>query len=194
MQQRISIKNMVCDRCIKVVREELEQGGYQVMELHLGSALLETGASKIDLEHMGRLLKKQGFELLLDQKAELVEQIKSVIIDLIYHNKLEQLSRNVSNEISDRVGRDYSYLSNLFSTVESVTIEKYMIVQKIERVKELLVYEELNLSEIAAQLGYSSVQHLSSQFKKITGLTPSHFKSIKAKRRKSIDHVGGNDE
>lgn len=192
MIRRISIKNMVCDRCIKVVREELEQGGYQVMDIQLGSALLGTDAM-IDPEHIGSLLEKQGFELLLDQKAELVEQIKSVIIDLIYKDKLEQLNRNVSTEISATIGRDYSYLSNLFSTVESVTIEKYMILQKIERVKELLVYEELNLSEIAAQLGYSSVQYLSSQFKKITGLTPSHFKSIKAQRRMSIDQVGSND-
>ena len=190
MKQELIIKNMVCERCIRVVKEELEAVGFSPLEVQLGKAVVTSQRDDIDLKIVRRVLEDNGFELLVDKKASLVEKIKIVIIKLIYQNQLENLNRNLSDVIADEVGRDYSYLSNLFSSVERITIEKYIILQKIERVKELLVYEELTLSEIAYQVGYSSVQHLSSQFKSVTGLTPSHFKSIRTQRRILIDKLG----
>ena len=190
MKQELIIKNMVCERCIRVVKEELEAVGFSPLEVQLGKAVVTSQRDDIDLKIVRRVLEDNGFELLVDKKASLVEKIKIVIINLIYQNKLENLNRNLSDVIADEVGRDYSYLSNLFSSVERITIEKYIILQKIERVKELLVYEELTLSEIAYQVGYSSVQHLSGQFKSVTGLTPSHFKSIRTQRRILIDKLG----
>lgn len=141
------------------------------------------------LEKAKKILEENGFELLMDKNARLVEQVKIVVINLIYQNQLEHLNKNFSEVIAHEIGKDYSNLSNLFSSVERITIEKYIILQKIERVKELLVYEELSLGEIAYRLGYSSVQHLSGQFKSVTGLTPSHFKSVKNQRRNVIDQV-----
>ncbi|MCH7496468.1 MAG: helix-turn-helix domain-containing protein [Candidatus Marinimicrobia bacterium] len=190
MKQELIIKNMVCERCIRVVKEELEAVGFSPLEVQLGKAVVTSQRDDIDLKIVRRVLEDNGFELLVDKKASLVEKIKIVIINLIYQNQLENLNRNLSDVIADEVGRDYSYLSNLFSSVERITIEKYIILQKIERVKELLVYEELTLSEIAYQVGYSSVQHLSGQFKSVTGLTPSHFKSIRTQRRILIDKLG----
>ncbi len=189
MNQELTIKNMVCDRCIRVVKEELEGAGFSPTEVTLGKATLSRQIDDAELKRVELLLEINGFELLLDKKAHHVEKIKNVIIKLIYQNKLEHLNKNFSEVIVSEVGKDYSYLSNLFSSVERITIEKYIILQKIERVKELLVYEELTLNEIAYQLGYSSAQHLSGQFKSITGLTPSHFKSIKNQRRAVIDQV-----
>lgn len=180
---------MVCDRCIRVVKEELEAAGFPTIDVQLGRAIVESPGDTLDRDTIQDILEVNGFELLLDKKARLVEQVKAVVINLIYQDQLEELNRNLSEIIAERVGRDYSILSKLFTSVESTTIEKFVIMQKIERAKELLIYEELNLSEIAFRLGYSSVQHLSSQFKKITGLTPSHFKTIKARRRKAIDQL-----
>jgi AraC-like DNA-binding protein len=185
----ITVKNMVCARCIRVVTEELTTGGFAPTRVQLGKAAFSDPLSKSDLSRVKLILERNGFDLLIDGKARLVEQIKAIVIDLIYNDQLPEIQVNISAFIAKKVGRDYSALSNLFSSVESTTIEKYIINHKIERVKELLVYNELTLSEIAYRLGYSSVQHLSSQFKKITGLTASHFKEMGAPHRRSLDKL-----
>jgi len=179
---------MVCPRCIKVVREELENIGIRPLNVTLGVVEIDAGEN-LPMEKIRELLEKNGFELLQDKNVAIVEKIKGKIIELIYENKLHQLNENLSQHLSRSLAKDYSTLSGLFSSLEGITIEKYFILQKIERVKELLVYDELNLSEIAYQMGYSSVQALSSQFKKITGLNPTYFKKIGVNKRKSIDNV-----
>ena len=133
-------------------------------------------------------LKGLGFEIMDDRKVQTIEKIKNLIVTLVHHSNNEIIT-NLSTFISSQLLQDYNYLSNLFSEVEGTTIEKYFIAQKIERVKELLVYNEMTLSEIADQLGYSSVAYLSNQFKKVTGLTPSHFKTLKENKRKNIEEV-----
>jgi len=184
---------MVCDRCVRVVREELDKLGLNVERVELGKATIADDSATVDLEAVKRVLKENGFEYLEDRKAQSVEQMKTLIIELIRSNHLEHMDVNLSEYLAKQLGKNYHYLSGLFSSVTSMTIERYMILQKIERVKELLAYGELSLSEIAHRLGYSSVQHLSSQFKKVTGLTPSHFKSIKAQRRRPIDQLGSTE-
>ena len=135
------------------------------------------------------MLSASGFELLENQNALLVERIKGAIIDLVQLDKLAELEGNISGYLARELHKSYSALSHLFSAVEGLTIERFVILQKIERTKELLVYDQQNLSEIAYRLDYSSVQHLSSQFKRVTGLTPSHFRQLGARRRRSIDNV-----
>lgn len=188
---KLHIKNMVCNRCIKVVRDELEALGLQVEEVKLGEVAIAGPLNPTALSAIKEKLEENGFQLLDDKKAKTIEKIKNVIITLIRENEELQLKTNFSDLIAEKVGLDYHYLSTLFSSMESLTIEKYIILQRIERVKELLVYDEHTLSEIAYRTGYSSVQHLSSQFKKVTGLTPSHFKSIKKDKRKGLDQVVG---
>jgi YesN/AraC family two-component response regulator len=141
-----------------------------------------------DLEKLRKALVSYGFELIDDTKSQLIEKIKNTIIQSVHHSN-EDLKINYSEYIESRLNRDYTYLSSLFSEVEGTTIEKYIILQKIERVKELLVYDELTLSEIAYQMGYSNVAYLSNQFKKVTGLTPSHFKQVKENKRKPLDKI-----
>lgn len=185
----LRIKNMVCDRCIRVVREELTKLGYHICHVKLGEAELFE-KPKVDIEKVKSVLAQNGFELIEDKKGKIVEEVKKVIIELVHHSdKLEELKENYSHYIAKQLKQDYHTLSKLFSSIENITIEKYLIAQKIERVKELLVYGELTLSEIANKLGYSSVQHLSNQFKQVTGFTPSHFKGIKETKRLSIDRV-----
>ncbi|GHA55165.1 AraC family transcriptional regulator [Pontibacter akesuensis] len=186
---KINIKNMVCDRCKRVVAEELENLGYTVLQVGLGEAELSTTNATVDLERVREVLEVNGFELLDDRKTQLIEKVKLAIIELVHRAGEQDSHINTSSYIADKVGLDYNYVSTLFSSSEGITIEKYLILQRIERAKELLVYDELNLKEIAFQLGYSSVAHLSSQFKKVTGLTPSHFKQIKDDRRKTLDKV-----
>ncbi|MFC1480673.1 helix-turn-helix domain-containing protein [Candidatus Neomarinimicrobiota bacterium] len=185
----LTIKNMVCARCIRVVSEELFAGGFNPIHVQLGKVVLNEQLNDAATANIKSILERNGFELLVDGKAQLVEQIKAIIIDLVYNSELSELNVNISDFIANKIGRDYSSLSNLFSSVESTTIEKYIISQKIERVKELLVYNELNLSEIAFMLGYSSVQHLSNQFKKVTGLTATHFKQLGSPHRRSLDQL-----
>lgn len=183
------IKNMVCDRCIRVVREELGKTGLTVQNVTLGEATVVDNAG-VKHEVLRTVLERNGFELIEDKNAKTVEKIKTVVIDLVHHsNKLETLKENYSRYIAKEVGMEYHQLSRLFSSVENITVEKYLIAQKIERVKELLVYGELTLSEISYKLGYSSVQHLSNQFKQVTGFTPTSFRQIKQNKRKSIDTV-----
>ena len=185
---KLFIRNMVCDRCKMAVRAELEKEGLYPLFIELGEITLQDMPNANKLESLNRALKQQGFELIDDKKSRIIEKIKTLIVDLIHHNK-EELSSNLSTYLSAQLHHDYSYLSNLFSEVEGITIEKYYIAQKTEKVKELLMYDELSLSQIAFDLGYSSVAHLSAQFKKQTGLTPTFFKSMKEKKRKNIDDL-----
>ena len=185
----LHIKNMVCARCIKVVKEELSGLGYTIKKIDLGEVALKEELVKNDLENIAQVLSDNGFELIDNQKSKLINQIKTLIIEFIHYDREKPEHMNLSDYLAKELGHDYSYLSNLFSSVEGLTIEKYLIHQKIEKVKELLVYDELSLNEISYQLNYSSVQHLSNQFKKVTGLTPSHFKKIKIKKRNPLDIV-----
>lgn len=184
------IKNMVCNRCIRVVREELEKLGLRVGRIELGEVDLVDGKT-IDLKKIQLVLEQNGFQLIEDKRVRIIERIKLAILKLVQlDHSVSPLRLNHSDYISRELGHDYHSLSSLFSSVENVTIEQYIILQKIERVKELLKYGELTLSEIAFEMGYSSVQHLSNQFKKVTGLTPSHFKDLKESLRKPLDKVG----
>lgn len=186
---KLYIKNMVCDRCKRVVAEELGNLGYTVLQVGLGEAELAASGGEVDMDGVRQMLQDNGFELLDDRKTKLIEQVKLAIIALVHQGEAADLSINTSDYIAEKVGVDYHYLSTLFSSLEGITIEKYLILQRIERVKELLVYNELSLKEIAYMLGYSSVAHLSNQFKKTTGLTPSHFRQLKKDKRKTIDKV-----
>lgn len=186
---KLYIKNMVCDRCKRVVAEELGSLGYTVLQVGLGEAEITTSNKEIDLEQIREVMSENGFELLDDRKTQLIEKVKLAIIELIHQGQEAELHTNTSDYIAEKIGLDYNYLSTLFSSFEGITIEKYLILQRIERVKELLVYNEMSLKEIAYELGYSSVAHLSNQFKKVTGLTPSQFKQIKTEKRKTIDKV-----
>lgn len=184
----IYIKNMVCNRCIMVVQQELNKLKLIARSIALGEVELSIKPSDRQLSLLKANLANVGFEILDDSRKKLIEKIKNIIVEQIHHKEPEE-EHNFSEILSKKLNKDYSYLSGLFSEVEGITIEKYLINQKIEKVKELIIYEELNLSEIAFQLGYSSVAHLSAQFKKITGLTPSYFKKMGGMRRNPIDKV-----
>lgn len=179
---------MVCNRCIMVVKNELDKLGLNALAVTLGEVLLEKEPTAEEKKQLEDALTPLGFEVIDDKKSRIIEKIKNVIINLVHHGSSD-LKTNLSGVLSKELNHDYNYLSNLFSEVEGTTIEKYYIAQKIEKVKELLVYDELSLSEIAFRLNYSSVAYLSNQFKKVTGLTPSHFKQIKEGKRKPLDKV-----
>lgn len=179
---------MVCNRCIMVVQNVLEKMGFVVSNITLGEVTLNDELIKEDKIRIQNEMGPLGFELIDDKKSRTIEKIKNVIIELVHHQD-NQSKVNLSDLLVKELNQDYNYLSNLFSEVEGTTIEKYFIAQKIERVKELLVYDELSLSEIAYRLNYSSVAYLSNQFKKVTGLTPVHFKQIKAVKRIPLDEV-----
>jgi len=179
---------MVCNRCILVVKNEIEKFGFEPLHIILGEVLLKNELSKEEKEMLKKQLETVGFEIIDDKKSRIIEKIKSSIIEIV-HQQNNKLKSNLSDILSNKLHHDYTYLSNLFSEVEGTTIEKYFISQKIERVKELLVYDELSLNEIAENMNYSSVAYLSNQFKKVTGFTPSYFKSIKIEKRKALDKV-----
>lgn len=183
------IKNMVCNRCIAAVQALLDKMQLAVAHISLGEvALQEKKLSKQQTETLRRELEAIGFELIDDKKSKTIAQIKKLVIELVHYK--EPIATKYSAYLSEQLQHDYTYLSKLFSEVEGITIEHYIIKQKIERAKELLVYDELNLSEIADQLGYSSVAHLSAQFKKITGLTPTFFKNNGRHSRTPLDEIG----
>jgi len=186
---QLYIKNMVCDRCILVVRQQLETLQLPYKNIQLGAAELSDTPTKEQLQFLKDQLQHLGFEVLYDKKSTIVEKIKTAIIQLIQNIDEEALTIKLSVLLQEKLKLDYHYLSSLFSSIEGITIEKYAILQRIEKAKELLMYDELSLGEIADKLGYSSVQHLSLQFKKITGLTPSHFKQLRENIRKSLDKV-----
>ncbi len=185
----LHIKNMVCARCIRAVTDILVEKGVHYNNIELGKVDLTEELSSDQLESLREALSNIGFELLDDNKSKIVEQIKNVIVNLVHSQNDDDANYKISNLIQDKVGMDYHYLSSLFSAVAGITIEKYVIQQKVERVKELITYDEKNISEIAYELGYSSVQHLSQQFKKVTGLTPSQFKQLNQNLRKPLDGI-----
>ena len=185
----LPIKNMVCDRCIMVVKQQLENSGFHVEVIALGSATVSPEPSAAQLSLISSSLKLFGFELIDNEKDRIVEQIKKLIIEKIHYSDLADGQMNYSGYLATRLAKDYAYLSRLFSESEDITIEKFIIQQKIEKVKELLQYGELNINEIAWKMGYSSSAHLSAQFKNITGLTPSKFKSSGSGKRKPIDKI-----
>ena len=185
---KLYIKNMVCIRCKMAVKTELEKLGLHHIMVDLGEVEVMENISKSKLHKLDLALRKSGLELMDDNKNILVERIKTIIIELIHYSD-KQIKINLSIYLSEKLNHNYTYLSNLFSDVKGSTIEKFYLSQKIEKVKELLVYDELNLTEIAYKLHYSSVAHLSNQFKKMTGLTPSHFKNLKHKRRGGMGSV-----
>ena len=168
-----------------VVATELEKLGISYKNLNIGEVDIAGSISDEQKADLDIALKRSGLELMNNKKSQLIEKIKIIITELIHYSE-EELKINFSDYLSEKLDLDYTYLANLFSEVTGTTIQQFIIKHKIERAKELLVYDELNLSEIAWKLNYSSVQHLSNQFKKITGLTPSHFKELKNKKRKSI--------
>lgn len=182
---------MVCDRCIMVVKQILANAGLSFRQIQLGQVELVEEPEPGQLDALRNGLAEHGFELLDDKKSRIVEQIKTSIISQIHGPEMNEFNLKMSSLLSKKLGMDYHYLSTLFSSVEGVTIEKYVILQRIEKVKELLRYDEKSLGDIAWELGYSSVQHLSQQFKKITGLTPSAFKKLRENNRKPLDKVRG---
>jgi AraC-like DNA-binding protein len=171
-----------------VVKSELEKLGLHYSSVELGEANVMEDITAEQMKQLNTGLKKTGLLLMDDKKSILVEKIKLIIIELVHYTD-DQIKVNLSDFISEKLGFEYTYLSNLFSEVKGTTIENFFLAHKIERVKELIVYDELNLSEIAWKMHYSSVAHLSNQFKKMTGLTPSHFKNLKHKRRQSLGDV-----
>lgn len=184
---KLFIKNMVCIRCKMVVKAELDKLNIIHKDLVLGEVDLLNSISQEQLEVLDVGLKTYGLELITDNRAKIIEKIKNTIIELIHYSD-EEIKVNFSAYLSEKLNYDYTYLSNLFSEVHGTTIEHFIIHQKIERVKELLVYNEINLSEIAWKLHYSSVQHLSTQFKQVTGLTPTFFKNLSIQRRKEANN------
>ncbi len=185
----LHIKNMVCNRCIKVVREELEKLHLEVRSIALGEAVVGGDVSSVHND-IKQTLAENGFELIENKKARTIERVKLAILNLIRSGELEKgFEEKYSEYLAREIGQEYSSLSSLFSSMESMTIEHYIILQKIERAKELLKYGELTLSEISYKLGYSSVGHLSNQFKKTTGMTPSEFKKLVGNTRLPLDKV-----
>ncbi len=180
---------MVSNRCKMAVKEELKKLGLHFIVVELGEVEI---MEKISTEQRVLLqtgLLNSGLELMDDRRSVLIERIKNVIIEMVHHSD-EEIRVNFSHYLSEKLNHDYTYLANLFSEVQGTTIEQFIIAHKIERIKELIIYGELNITEIAWKMNYSSVAHLSNQFKKMTGLTPTHFKKLKDKRRSPIEDIG----
>ncbi len=184
---------MVCPRCIMSVEQILKQNKLKAKTVQLGEVELLNSASKSQLQKLSADLEKVGFELLDDQKTRTIEKIKTLLIEKVQEGDIEE-HFSIQKFLSKKILKDYSSLSKLFSEVEGITIEQFFLLQKIEKTKEWLTYNELSLSEIALNLGYSSTQHLSNQFKKLTGMTPTNFKSLGAGLRKTIDKVGAKNK
>jgi AraC-like DNA-binding protein len=179
---------MVCIRCKLVVKDELTKLGLKYMTVELGEAELLETISPAQREQIRAALMQSGLELMDDKKSVLIQKIKNVIIEMVHYSE-EPLTINFSQFLSEKLNHNYTYLANLFTEVQGTTIEKFIIAHKVEKVKELLVYNELTLTQIAYKLHYSSVAHLSAQFKKVTGLTPTFFKNLKDKRRSMLEDV-----
>ena len=179
---------MVCSRCKLMVKSEFEKLGFRPIAVELGEVELQYDVTENQKEVLIERLKILGFEWIDDKKSRIIDKIKTLIIDLV-QNKNNELNINLSNYLSDYLHQDYNTLSHLFSEVEGKTIEKYFICQKIEKVKELIIYDEFSLSEIAYRLNYSSVAYLSNQFKKVTGFSPTYFKQSKSRKRELIESI-----
>jgi len=188
---KLLVKNMVCDRCILVVEKQLEEMGFKPVSVSLGEIDLgKDGLASADIRRIQDALETFGFQLLDDRAGQLIQRTKTLLLELVRDHNVDSKKSKLSDYLKNELNFDYNYLSSIFSSVEGITIEHYLIQLKIEKVKELLFYDELNLSEIAFHLGYSSVSHLSRQFKQVTGLTPSYFKNQKsANARRSLDKL-----
>ncbi len=188
---KLYIKYMVSNRCKMLVKDELKKLGLHFI-VNMGEVEIMENITDIQREQIRVALRESGLELMDDKKAMLIEKIKTIIIEMVHYTD-ELPKSNFSDYLSEKLNLDYTYLANLFSEYQGTTIEKFIIIHKIERVKELIIYNEVNLTEIAWMMHYSSVAHLSNQFKKITGLTPSHFKQLKVKSRSPIEDIGNSD-
>ncbi len=182
------IKGMVCPRCMSTVRNELQNLGAEVLELELGKAMIRYPKNSINVQSIENALKKNDFELLTNDESKIIEKIKIVLIGIISETPIV-MKVNLSETIVDNLGKDYTFLSKLFSKIEGITIEKYFIQLKIEKAKELIQYNELNFTEISYELGYSSVNYLSNQFKQITGMSMSELKKLSLSNRKPLDKI-----
>lgn len=180
---------MISNRCKLAVKEVLKSMGLHFILVDLGEIDIMENISDEQREQMKIALFNSGLELMDDKRAVLLERIKNTIIEMVHFSD-KLIKVNFSDYLSEKLDYDYTYLSNLFSEVQGITIEQFMIAHKVERIKELIIYDELNITEIAFKMNYSSVAHLSNQFKKVTGLSPSHFKQLKVKRRSPIEEVG----
>ncbi len=180
---------MVSNRCKMVVKEELKKLGLHFILVNLGEAELMEPLTEEQHKILKTVLFDAGLELMDNKRSILIERIKNTIVEMVHHTD-EQLKTNFSTFLSRKLNHDYTYMANLFSEVQGITIEQFIIAHKVERIKELIMYDELNITEIAWKLNYSSVAHLSNQFKKVTGLSPSHFKQLKDKRRSPIEEIG----
>ena len=186
---KLYIKNMVSSRCKMLVKQELIKLGLHFIIVELGEVEIMESISGEQREQVKIALFNSGLELMDDKRSILIEKIKNTVIEMVYYTD-QIIKTNFSDFLAKKLNHDYTYLANLFSEVQGTTIEQFVISHKIERIKELIIYGELNVTEIAWKMNYSSVAHLSNQFKKVTGLSPSHFKLLKVKRRSSIDDVG----
>jgi AraC-like DNA-binding protein len=184
---------MVSNRCKMAVKEELKKLGLHFIVVDLGEIEIMENISAEVREQLKLQLHNSGLELMDDKKAILIEKIKNAIVEMVHHSD-EMIKINFSDYLSQKLNHDYTYMSNLFSEVQGSTIEHFIILHKIERIKEYIIYDELTISEIAWKLNYSSVAHLSNQFKKVTGLSPTHFRQLKDKRRTSIEEIGNTNE
>ena len=187
---KIFIKHMISTPCKIFVKDELNKLGIRYNSVELGEVEVNGQLSSVQREALGNSLNKYGFELMIDKRIILVEKIKGIIIEMVYYTD-ERLSTKYSYTLSEKLGFNYTYLAGIFSENMGITIEKYMILLKVERIKELIMFGELNMTEIAWKLNYSSIAHLSFQFKKVTGLTPSQFRQSNNNRRISIEEIGG---
>jgi AraC-like DNA-binding protein len=177
---------MVSSRCKQAVKDELKKFGLHFIVVDLGEVEIMETLSTIQREQLKAELLKSGLELMDDKRAVLIEKIKNVIIKMVYHSS-EIIKTNFPEYLSEKLNQEYTYLANLFSEVQGTTIEQFVIFHKVERIKELIIYDELNITEIAWKMNYSSVAHLSNQFKKVTGLSPSHFRKLKNIRRIPVE-------
>lgn len=187
--EKIYIKNMVCSRCVQVVETILQEQKLAYQSVQMGEAMLKAPASSEETSGLKKALEKEGFQLLDNERAQLIEKVKNIIIQLVHGQERVTMPVKLSITLEEKMGVDYTYLSSLFSETEGITIEKYLIAQRVERAKELLAYDELSLGQIADKLGYSSTAHLSAQFKKVSGMTPSKFKQIASNMRKPLDKL-----
>ncbi len=190
---KLYIKYMVSTRCKMAVKEVLREMGLHFIVVDLGEVDIMEELTGDQQDELKAGLLGIGLELMEDKKAILIEKIKNIITEMI-HASGELPKMNYSDYISEKLDYDYTYLSNIFSEVKGITIQQFIIIHKVERIKELIIYDELNITEIAWKMGYSSVAHLSNQFKKVTGLSPSHFKQLKSKRRSPIETIGNSDK
>jgi AraC-like DNA-binding protein len=186
---KLHIKNMVSIRCKMIVKQELQKLGLHFIMVELGEVEIMENIFGEQREQVRIALLQSGLELMDDRRSVLIEKIKNTVVEMVHHNN-ELTKINFSDYLSGKLNHDYTYLANLFSEIQGTTIEQFIIAHKIERIKELIIYDELTITEIAWKMNYNSLAHLSNQFKKVTGLSPSHFKQLRVKRRSPIEDIG----